>query len=333
MNLMVPILIALGVAAGLFLIFFGIDAAIGPEEDIEERLDRFTTVPTAEAKPEKRRRGRRGKEAATEESSTGSVVAQRVNRAIAKRTFAQNLAIELGRADVRLTPGEFLIVNGFSVAFFALVLLVVSGFNFFMLLPGGLIGFFAPRFWLGRRKRGRLKAFNDQLADTTTMMANSLRSGYSLLQSMQLIAQEAPPPMSTEFRRVVREVGLGIPPEEALNNMVLRIKSDDLDMMVTAINIQHEVGGNLSTILETIGTTIRERVRIKGEIATLTAQQSTAGYVIAGIPIALAGVLWMINHEYMGAMFKPPYIVMPICGIMMLGLGFFVIKKITDIKV
>lgn len=329
MGLVIPLLVALGVAAGLFLIFYGMDTAIGPDQELEDRLDRFAAVAGTDAK-----RGRgKGPAVATTDQAATSAVAQRVNKAIAKRTFAQNLAVELARADLKLTPGEFLIINGGAVVLLGMLGFVLSQFNPLLLLVGGVVGFFLPRFWLSRRKSGRLKKFNDQLGDTLQMIANSLRSGYSLLQAMQLVATEAPSPIGPEFQRVVREVGLGVPPEEALGNLVQRIRSDDLDLMVTAINVQHEVGGNLSSILETIGTTIRERVRIKGEVETLTAQQSTAGYVIAAIPILLAGVLFLINRDYMMPMFTPPWIVMPICGIMMLALGFFVIKKITDIKV
>ena len=331
MNMLLPILVVLGVAAGLFLIVFGLDTAIGPADDIEERLGRFTVIePAGGKKPGLQRE----KQVASERASPSKAVAQRVNKAIAKKDFAQNLAADLARADLKLTPGEFLILNAMSVVVFALIFfLLIGGGNPLLLLPGLGVGYFAPRFWLARRKSRRLKAFNDQLGETITMMANSLRSGYSLLQSMQLVAREAPPPIGPEFQRVVHEVGLGVPPEEALGHLVQRIRSDDLDMMVTAINIQHEVGGNLSSILETIGTTIRERVRIKGEVATLTAQQSTAGYVIAAIPILLALVLFMMNREYMFPMFRPPWIVLPICGLIMLAIGFFVISRITDIKV
>lgn len=330
MSLIVPVLIALTIGAGLFLIFFGLDTAITLDKHIEDRLTGYTGD-LANVRPDKRPKVIPRDD--LHHAVPGSVVAKRVNKVIAKRDFAQNLAVDLARADLKLTPGEFLILNAVSVLLFSAAAFVLSQFNPILLLPGVVVGYFAPRFWLGRRKSGRLKAFNNQLGDTIQMMANALRSGYSLLQSMQLISQEGPPPTSTEFRRVVHEVSLGVPPESALNNLVLRIRSDDLDMMVTAINVQHEVGGNLSGILETIGTTIRERVRIKGEIAVLTAQQSTAGYLIAAIPVLLAAILYVINREYMTPMFQPPWVVIPGCGIGMLAIGFFVIKKITDIKV
>src|SRR5204863_7639248 len=134
----------------------------------------------------------------------------------------------------------------------------------------------------------RLRTFNGQLADTLMLMSNSLRAGYSLLHAMETVSREAPQPSAEEFGRVVREVGLGLGPEEALTNLHRRLPSDDLDLMVTAINVQHEVGGNLAKIFDTLAETIRERQRIHGEIQTLTAQQRMGGNVIALLPIALA---------------------------------------------
>ena len=156
------------------------------------------------------------------------------------------------------------------------------------LLVGALIGFILPRFWLGRRKSGRLNAFNKQLPDTITLIANALRAGSSFLQAMELVVRESRPPISAEFGRVIREVNLGLPFEHALENMVRRVQSDDLELMATAISIQHQVGGNLAEILDSIAYTIRERIRIKGEIRTLTAQQRLSGYVVAVLPIGLA---------------------------------------------
>ena len=119
------------------------------------------------------------------------------------------------------------------------------------------------------------------------LLANSLRAGSSFLQSVEMVCREAQPPISTEFSRVIREVNLGLPLDDALANLGRRMKSDDLDLMITAIAIQHQVGGNLAEILDTIAYTIRERVRIKGEIKTLTAQQRMSGYVVGFLPVAL----------------------------------------------
>jgi tight adherence protein B len=183
------------------------------------------------------------------------------------------------------------------------------------------------------RTNRRRKAFVNQLGDTITMMANSLRAGYSLLQTMELVARESPSPMAEEFGRVVREVGLGVSSYEALDNLLRRVPSEDLDLLVSAIKIQHEVGGNLGQILDVIGETIRERVRIQGEIRTLTAQQSLSGYVISALPILLGLGLFLMNPEYMTQMFAWPYVCMPIGALVLEVVGFLAMRKIVAIEV
>src|SRR5205814_6395068 len=169
-------------------------------------------------------------------------------------------------------------------------------------IAGIAVGFFAPDWYVKFRMGKRIKSFNEQLGDTIGLLANSLRSGYSLLQSMELVSRESPDPIGAEFKRVVREVGLGLSPQDALNNLLRRMPSEDLDLLITAINIQYEVGGNLAQILETIGHTIRERVRIKGEIQVLTAQGRISAYVITGLPIVLTSVITLSNTQYVAAM-------------------------------
>jgi tight adherence protein B len=204
-----------------------------------------------------------------------------------------------------------------------------------------VVGFWLPRFWLGRRKSGRLKAFNGGLADTITLLANSLRAGSSFLQSVEMVVREAQPPISTEFARVIREVNLGLPLDDALMNLQRRMKSDDLDLMTTAIGIHHSVGGNLAEILDMIAYTIRERVRIKGEIRTLTAQQRMSGYVVGFLPVALVVLLSVVAPTFMDPMFKAPpeflgfpagWFILGFGGFMM-ALGFFFIRRIVDIEV
>ena len=184
-------------------------------------------------------------------------------------------------------------------------------------------------------------AFNKQLPDTITLIANALRAGSSFLQAIELVVRESRPPISTEFGRVIREVNLGLPFEQALENMVRRVRSDDLELMATAISIQHQVGGNLAEILDSIAYTIRERVRIKGEIRTLTAQQRLSGYVVGFLPIALAGFLFIAAPDFMEPMFvNPPAVlglpagvVILIFGGFMMFIGFMLIRKIVDIEV
>ena len=153
--------------------------------------------------------------------------------------------------------------------------------------------------------------------------------------------RESRPPISTEFSRVIREVNLGLPFEQAMENMVRRVRSDDLELMATAINIQHTVGGNLAEILDSIAFTIRERIRIQGEIRTLTAQQRLSGYVVGFLPIGLAGFLFIAAPHFMDPMFqKPPELLgLPLglvilCfGGFMMFIGFMLIRRIVDIEV
>jgi tight adherence protein B len=193
---------------------------------------------------------------------------------------------------------------------------------------------------VNRRKSKRLQSFNDHLADTITLIANALRAGASFLQAIELVVRETQPPVSTEFNRVIREVNLGLPFEQALANMVRRVRSDDLELMTTAISIQHQVGGNLAEILDSIAFTIRERIRIQGEIRVLTAQQRMSGYVVAGLPIGLIAILTLIAPGFMEPMFGDPTIVgiplgvwMLLFGAVLMVIGFLAIRRIVDIEV
>jgi tight adherence protein B len=203
------------------------------------------------------------------------------------------------------------------------------------------VGAYFPRFFLRYRQGRRLRAFGDQLPDTITLLANSLRAGSSFLQGIELVTRESQPPISEEFERVVREMSLGVALQPALNNLSRRVASEDVELMVTAINIQSQVGGNLATVLDSIAFTIRERIRIQGEIQTLTAMQRYSGYVITLLPVGLAGILFMISPSYIGRMLDsnvtllglPAGIVFFIIGGISMLLGYVLIRRIVDIKV
>jgi tight adherence protein B len=204
------------------------------------------------------------------------------------------------------------------------------------LLIGAILGAFAPRLYVARQKKVRLQKFNEQLADMLNLMVNGLRAGYSTMQAMESISKELPSPISDEFRRVVQEMQIGITMETALENLLRRIPSEDLDFVVTSINVQREVGGNLSEILDTISFTIRERVRIKGEIRVMTSQVRTSGSVLSLIPLFLTLILWFLNPEYLlsvtaGGTLCTIGIICTILGL--IGSGYFVMMRIADIEV
>jgi tight adherence protein B len=324
-------------AAAIFLIAIGI-ATSGNGSGVSARLERYASA---------RESGK------TSEGGGGlaellekSVALAQLNRVVEARDFGANLARDIARADLKLKPSEFLGLWAASIVGVPLLFVVFSlGLPALRaplaLIIGAFIGFMLPRFWLARRKSGRLGAFNKQLPDTITLLANGLRAGSSFLQAVELVVRESRAPMSTEFNRVIREVNLGLPFEQAMENMVRRVRSEDLELMATAINIQHNVGGNLAEILDSIAYTIRERIRIKGEIRTLTAQQRLSGYVVGFLPIGLAGFLFVAAPNFMAPMFqKPPEafglplgVVILLVGGIMMFIGFLFIRKIVDIEV
>lgn len=325
----IPVLIiVLGILilAAAMLVVFGIQTtrsrAATPE--MEHRLERYGHITDTIVAP-------------SEEPRARTVMANRVEEAVGGRSSSQSIRDSLAQADLRMTVGEWILVRLGSAAGFSLLGLLMGRFNLAVAIILGFVtagvGWMVPHFYLKFRASKRQNAFNGQLGDTISLMANSLRAGYSLLQTMDLVAKEAPSPISDEFRRVVREVGLGISPNQALQNLYRRVPSEDLDLLITAILIQSEVGGNLGEILDIIGETIRERVRIKGEIKTLTAQQSISAYVLCALPLILGTGLFLMNPSYMSQMFVWPWICLPIgAGVFMIA-GYLVMRKIVAIKV
>jgi tight adherence protein B len=313
-----PIIIVGGIAAlAVFLLFFGLSQVLGKgKQDVDERLERYAARPEANQKQVKEAR-----------------FVDNMDKVLVKQNFAAKMATDLARADIKLTVTEYLIASGVCVVLmFMLGNILLRGPVFG--LVAGVVGFFIPRFYVRTRQGGRLKAFNNQLADTVMLLANSLRSGYSLLQAMDSAAGQLPAPMSVELKRVVREIGLGISNEEAFQNLLRRINSDDLDLMITAINVQHEVGGNLAEILDKIADIIRERVRIKGEIQTLTAMQRASSYLVTGLPVVMTLIISIINPAYMSTLWTTLCgWIMLITASVMLVTGFLIIRKIVDIEV
>ena len=244
-----------------------------------------------------------------------------------------SLAEQLSRADLKLRTSEWLMIRIGSAAFLALV-----GFVRFGLGPQfvvfGLLGYFIPRFYLNYKQKKRLKAFNNLLGDTLLMMANALKTGYSLAQALDVVANKSSQPMNQEFDRVVKEVNLGAGIEESLGRMVRRTESSDLDMVATAIAINRKIGGNLSEILESISETIRERVRIKGEMSSMTAQARGSGYMITALPIVLAVFMYFVTPQYFAPMLASPYGVGMLIGAgIFMGLGQMIMGKIATVDV
>jgi tight adherence protein B len=264
-----------------------------------------------------------------------SPVSDWLNVQVERSEWGSGIATSLAQADLKLKPFEYIatmLLLSFGVG---AVAWYFGGREILSAVIGALIGLFLPRFYVNRQKSQRLNKFNDQLQDMLNLVVNGLRAGYSTVQAMEAVSKELPPPISTEFRRVVQEMQLGISMEDTLDNLVRRIPSDDLDLIIVAINVQREVGGNLAEILDTISYTIRERVRIKGEIRVLTAQVMYSGRFLALLPLILSLLLWFLNRSYMMTFFDNL-----ICGLIMLsvaaimvGTGYFIMTRIADIEV
>ncbi|MFN2463638.1 MAG: type II secretion system F family protein [Candidatus Dormibacteria bacterium] len=255
------------------------------------------------------------------------------NRVLTSRPRSSKVADNLARADLKLRVSEYaLAVVGLMVLTFLLILALNHSLIVAVVFAG--VAYFVPGFYVKFRQGRRFRALNNQLGDTVLLLSNALKAGYSFAQAMATIARSAPAPMADEFNRAVREMNLGISVDDALEHMNARIESEDFDLMVTAVQIHRVVGGNLAEILDTIAFTIRERIRIQGEIRTLTAQARASGYIITGLPFALTAILTLISPSYITPMFRSFIgIGMLILALIMMGLGYAVIRKIAAIEV
>jgi tight adherence protein B len=329
---MLPFIIA-GLAAGaVLLIAVGI-AMSGGSGSVASRLERYASV-----------HGERAP--AQDDKQRESAIVAGLSRVIERQDMTARLGTEIARADLKLRPAEF-IAFWIASPFVFVVVAYLAGYIFagfqnpIALIAVFVLGAWFPRMYLRYRQGKRLRAFGDQLPDTITLLANSLRAGSSFLQGIELVTREARPPISEEFERVVREMSLGVALQPALNNLSRRVASEDLELMVTAINIQTQVGGNLATVLDSIAYTIRERIRIQGEIRTLTAMQRYSGYVITLLPVGLAAILFVISPKYISPMLeRPPELFgMPTgvifmgLGLISMGIGYLFIRRIVEIKV
>lgn len=256
-----------------------------------------------------------------------------VTQMLERRSLGERLQLEMIRAGLKIRPSEYLGAIVLSTIVFSLIGLLLPAY-WFAVPVLALLGFCWPLVMVKTLISTRVGKFESQLPDALTLIASSLRSGYSFLRAIQVVGQEMPAPIAEEFRRSVAESNLGVPTEQALGHMVERVPSYDLDLVVTAVNIQLAVGGNLAQILDTIASTIRERVRNQREIAALTAEGKLSGFVCAGMPPIMGAIMLALNPEYMKPLFTEPI------GWMMIGValglqavGGLVIKKMLGIDV
>ncbi len=318
---------------GVVLIFLGLQRSINRRtSELEKRFSMAEITPVAAAPSQPVRRSAftvlgRGRERNANAAQASSN----------QRSFSARLERELAQADLRITAGEFLVLSGVLASVGALLgfALPISG-HFVLGLILLLAGIYGPRAYVTRRRLARQAAFNAQLPDMITLMSGALSAGANLIQALRVVAREGGDPIGPEFRLVMREIDFGRAPEVALTNLAQRMESEDLEKMVTALNIQSEAGGRLGEMLNTIADQIRERAKLLGDVKVLTSQQRLSGYVVALLPVAIALLLLVVNPNYMLGVFATTRW----CGWTMLGFsvgmtifGFIVIRRIVNIKV
>jgi len=315
-----PLILGVGGVISFVVLVVGIVTSLSSSRNIvDERIGQYTTTQDEELGAPK------------------AVLTDWLNRRVARSSFGDQISKQLARADLKFKPGEF-IATIFIAAFgVGVVGWFLGGRDMIGGIIGIIVGAFLPWFYIRRAQGKRLIRFDTQLPDMLNLMVNGLRAGYSTMQAMEAVSKELPSPISDEFRRVVQEMQLGVSMERALDNLLRRIPSPDLDLLITAINFQREVGGNLAEILDQISFTIRERIRIKGEIRVLTTQTMYSGKMLAMMPVAVILALYFLNREYMMEFFKPDA---GVCGFIALGLaailivsGYFVMQKLAQIEV
>ena len=302
-----------------FLIYAGI-MTFSPRRRYQERLESLFAEDTAS-----------DKDTALDRKQITRFIADHLSKLFAPKSLREGIQQQLLQAGIPLRAEEYI---SFCLA---LILILPIGIyllshNFWLAIVAVVIGSLLPGWYVNHQKTLRLNTLNQQLGDALVTMANALRAGFGFQQAMDSVRKELPPPISSEFAWTLREMNLGFSTEESLENLSKRVPSEDLDMVVTGIIIQRQVGGDLAQILDNISSTIRERTRIKREVRVLTAQGRMSGILIGLLPVFLIAALLVINPSYFEILIKDPR------GIAMLAIaagmeitGFLVIRRLTQI--
>ncbi|HSF83601.1 MAG TPA: type II secretion system F family protein [Anaerolineales bacterium] len=315
----VAIVLAVMLAGGVAFLSI-MSLAIGRDE-VSERLGTYAFVPDLVVQRDSDRRRSR-------------LVRLRLRlNTMLSMLSSEELSLRLASANWPITETEYIVLRIAGTIFGA----VIGSLLFRSIFSGvgfALLAYLIPAVLLQRSIHNRQLNFERQLVDVLVLVKGAVRSGYSFLQALDVVVQEMKAPASEEFRRVRREVGLGLPLSQALNNLHARMQNDDLYLVVTAVNINSQVGGNLTTMLEAVTNTIRERIRLFSEIRALTSQQRYSSYLLTVLPFIVAAVLFILNPDYIGPLFEPgPYICIPIGAVILVLIGNIVIRMMSKIDV
>jgi tight adherence protein B len=255
-----------------------------------------------------------------------------VRRPVAEsRPLLHGLEERLERAALDITAGE--VVGAMAVLAAASALIAGVLWGPMVAAAGFLFGAVLPLLWINLRHARRQRAFLAQLPDTIALLASTVRAGHSLLQGFEQVAHESIEPTRSAIEQVVREIGVGASQNEAIERLAARFPSEDLDLIVASINVQHEVGGSLAQSLDDMAGTLRERQRIDGDIKALTAQQRYSAYVLALLPVCVAAALFFISRDYIILLFEGTLRFAAIAAGLMVVLGFMLMRRLASVDV
>jgi tight adherence protein B len=319
--------------AAVFLIVFALTGGFArPQVDVKKRMNAYIDTITADLEFDASHIARKNN-SQPESFKKIRETLTKYGKKMEERGYTKQMELELQKGDIPMRGFEFILFM-FGSTLGAILLLFLLNPDILSMTAAGVVGFAIPIIFLRVRQQQKMQKFSNQIGDTLLLISNSLKSGYGFLQSMDMVAKEMKPPIQTEFGRVLKEINLGMTTEDALTRLPLRVNSSDIDLVVTAMLIQRQIGGNLAEILDNISHTIRERIRIKGEIRTLTAQGRLSGLIIGALPIGIGLFLLMANPKYITQLFTD------VRGQMMIGyaiiaeiVAILIIRKIINFKI
>lgn len=300
------ILAILLIFVSVFLVVYAFaGGASAPRVDVKKRMNRYIYTVTAGLNTETALHGEKKQASQSETAKQIREVFEKYGKKMEEKGYTQQIELELQKGDIPLRGYEFLfLIGGTTIG--AIFLIFLWNHDIISMIVAGITGFLGPIFYLRLKQQKKVQKFNGQIGDALVMISNSLKAGYGFMQAMEMVAKEMAPPIQSEFGRVLQEINLGVTTEDALLRLTGRVNSADLDLVITAMLIQRQIGGNLSEILDNISHTIRERIRIHGEVKALTAQGKLSGIIIGSLPVGIALFLLLINPKYMTQLFTDP---------------------------
>lgn len=296
------VFIAIMVFLAVFLLFISLaEYCFRPQEDLQKRMKLYIKAATANFSAEIIRTDRKEPLEDKPQKPFGHLI-EKYGERIEGIELTKRLEMELRKGDIPLRGYEFVFLIA-TLIIGCMFLVFLWNQNPLSMTAAGLLGLTGPLIYLRLKQKRKIARFNNQIGDALVMVSNSLKAGYGFLQAVEMVAKEMASPIRTEFARVIQEINLGLTTEDALIRLTERVPSPDLDLVITAMLIQRQIGGNLSEILDNISQTIRERIRIKGEVKALTAQGRLSGLIIGILPVGIGAFLLLVNPDYIMELF------------------------------